>query len=64
MSRDPIRIQIEELIVDGFAADAPELPNSVAAQVSAALVERGLSPVIASSTATAVGAHVARSISK
>jgi len=63
MSREPIRIHIDELVLDGFSADAIELPNSVADQVSAALVERGLSPAVASSTGTAVGAHVARSIS-
>jgi hypothetical protein len=62
MSRDVIRIDIDELVLDGFSADAVELPTSVAAQVSAALVERGLPPAIAISTATAVGAHVARSI--
>jgi len=62
MSRDQIRIHIEELVVDGFDTGAAELPDHIAASVSAALVERGLSPVIASSAATAVGAHVARSI--
>ena len=62
VSREQIRIHIEALVVDGFDKGATELPDHIAASVSAALVERGLSPVIASSTATAVGAQVARSI--
>ena len=63
MSRD-IRIHIDELVLDGFSAESVELPASIAAQVSAALVDRGLSPAIASTTSTTVGAHVARSISQ
>jgi hypothetical protein len=58
MSGDAIRIHIDELVLDGFSAEAPELPKSVADQVSAALVERGISPAIASSAATAVGGVV------
>ena len=61
MTRD-IRIQIDELVLDGFAADSVELPASIATQVSAALIERGLPPAIVSSTSTAIGAHVARSV--
>jgi hypothetical protein len=59
-----IRISIGELVLDGFAAESPELPASIASRVSAALVERGLSPAIAASTSTAVGAQVARSVSR
>ena len=39
---DVMRIHIDELVLEGFAPNAPELPAHVSEQVSAALVERGL----------------------
>lgn len=58
-----LRVHIDELVLDGFARKATDLPASVAAQVSAVLVERGLKPATASQVSVAVGAHVARSVS-
>jgi hypothetical protein len=58
-----LRVHIDELVLDGFARNATDLPASVAAQVSAALVNRGLAPATASQVSAAVGAHVARSVS-
>ena len=55
-------VQIDELVLDGFSADAIDLPGRVAAHVSASLVDRGLAPATVASTSTAVGAHVARAV--
>jgi hypothetical protein len=57
-----IRIHIDEIVVDGFAPQARELPESVAAQVSRVLVERGLASDTAASTSAAVGTHVAQAL--
>jgi hypothetical protein len=57
-----IRIHIEELVVDGFAAHAVELPASVGAQVSEVLVERGLAPDAAARTSAAIGVAVAQAV--
>jgi hypothetical protein len=57
-----IRIRIDELVVDGFSPHASELPASVAAQVSAVLVERGLAPDTAASTSAAISTQVVQAI--
>ena len=59
---DLIRIHIDELVIDGFKRGAPELPERVAAQVAAALADRGLPPTTATHVSTVVGTQVARSV--
>ena len=61
---DVMRIHIDELVLEGFAPNAPELNAAVAQHVSAALVERGLAPHTASNVSAAVGAQVARSVAQ
>jgi hypothetical protein len=61
---DVMRIHIDELVLDGFAPNTPELPAQVSEQVSAALVQRGLTPRTASNVSAAVGAQVARSVAQ
>jgi hypothetical protein len=59
---DVMHIHIDELVLDGFAPNAADLPTHVSEQVSAALVERGLPPHTATNVSSAIGAQVARSV--
>ena len=61
---DVMRIHIDELVLDGFAPNAPELNAAVAQRVSAALVERGLAPNTAARVSDSVGVEVAQRVTK
>ena len=61
---DVMRINIDELVLDGFAPDAPGLNAIVAQRVSEALVERGVAPKMAARVSDRVGAQVAQRMPK
>ena len=61
---DVMHINIDELVLDGFAPDAPGINAAVAERVSAALVERGLAPKTAARVSDRVGVQVAQSMTK
>jgi len=62
MKRPSLVVHIDELVLDGVALDGAELPASIARQVSAALVERGLTSDTATSTSAAVGREAAQAV--
>jgi hypothetical protein len=55
-------IDIDEIVLDGFERDAPELPKHVAGQVEQALIARRLGAEHARQISIAVGEQVARSV--
>jgi hypothetical protein len=59
---DLIRVQIEELVLDGCAVTTPDLSANVALELVQTLREHGVSTQYVVSMAQAVGAEVARSV--